>query len=163
MSRRSLEDLYFPPRFGCLEKFSVIYQGAVNAMRRLVEVEGVDAAQYAYATATSDPIRKWWAKWKKATLDRGTGHLCMRTILGGTCRRTSCGLTEIVALDHQSLWQRDGKPPLLVCQPYALRLDQMRELVKLANHYDLDVCVTAHSFWNAGDSILIEIERRHSR
>lgn len=39
----------------------------------------------------------------------------------------------------------------------------MRGLVEFADRYGLNVEVSAHSFWNAGDSLLIEIEATKNR
>jgi hypothetical protein len=158
MQNFSLEDCYFPPgRFSV--RGSAIYEETIKVLRKLVKAEGIDAAQSAYATAVSDSIRKNWAKCNQATLDGGKGHWCVRMLLGETCRRQICGPDEIPALSHGSFWRRDGKPPLLVSQPYGLDLEDLRELVEVSDRYAFDVHVTAHSFWNAGNSMLIEIGR----
>lgn len=97
MSKRSLEDIYFPARFGCLEKRSATYQKTVQILQTFVEAEGIDEAQYAYATVVSDLVRSRWAKKNKVTLDGRKGHWCVRKILGETCRQNICGPTGLAA------------------------------------------------------------------
>jgi len=158
MSNRSLEDRYFPPRFGDLEKRSAIYQEAVKTLRKLVEAEGTYAAQYAYATVVSDLIRQDWATHNKLTLyDKGS-HWCVRKLLGETCKRAICGPGDDFArLDHTSIWRTDSGGSVFVSQPYGLGSGDARKMVELEDRYGIQTHVSANrSFWNAGNSLLIE-------
>jgi hypothetical protein len=157
MSKPSLEDRYFPSRFGDLEKHSAIYQESVETLRKLVEAEGTEAAQYAYATVVSDLIRQEWAGWNRLKLyDKGS-HWCVKKLLGETCRRAICGPRDFAPLDHTSVWRREDGAFVYVSQPYGLYSSDARKIVELEDRYGIQTHVSANrSFWNAGNSLLIE-------
>jgi hypothetical protein len=64
------------------------------------------------------------------------------------------------ASDHDSLFDRDGKPAVFVTQPYSLGLEDLKDIVKYCEKYGLKVSISGLSWHFPGDTILIQYEKK---
>jgi hypothetical protein len=139
-----------------------LFREAVRALERLVEEEGLDTAERAFATAAWEKRREAFAK--RLRVKPTAGHVCLNRLVKGHCKGTGLMFPKCfwlpVANDHVSLWLRDGEPHVYVSQPYGLTLNDMRALVEFCDAHGLDAAVTAGSWHFPGETLLIEITRR---
>jgi hypothetical protein len=111
---------------------------------------GVDNQNKAQFTA-------WLAARGYRYSDRGQ---CVHWIARGGCHVAVCRETrsEHRWMDHVTGWTKDGKAALLLCQPYALRTDDIRDLMATAARFELDVTVHGDG-WYGNGTVAIELTR----
>lgn len=56
--------------------------------------------------------------------------------------------------DHGTRWLKDGRPHMLVGQPYQLEPEDLEELAALARDHDLDVWISTYPDWHYPGSVL---------
>lgn len=148
-------------RFGGPMHQSASYQRAVEALRLVAEEEGLDPAQRAVAEALSELRQAAWIK--RHGLEQSDGSIHWLELLG----RRPGGEEQLLRLpgdDHVSLWLKGGKPDVYVSQPYALGVDTLREMARMADDHGLDVHVDAKSsWWFPGHTLFIEWRRAHHK
>lgn len=67
-------------------------------------------------------------------------HLCPGWLRNGRCQGPSCpGTTTMGWRDHGTAWTRDGRPALLLGQPYALTSADARGLRALDNAFEVEI------------------------
>ncbi len=60
-----------------------------------------------------------------------------------------------IGLDHDSLWNKDGKPYLFTSEPYYIRKDELKSLITYCDQYDIDFQIDAESMYFPGHTIRI--------
>lgn len=60
-----------------------------------------------------------------------------------------------MALDHRTAWRRNGKPCLVISEPYFASKDELRELIAYCDTYGIDFQVDAESMYYPGHAIRI--------
>ena len=141
-------------RFG-LGEISMRYCEAVEAVRQLALAEGLDTAQRAFADAVADLSRERWVQSTGAKQSQAqVPH--WRRLLG---ERPNYGDSDDWE-DHNSLWNREGRPWAYVVQPYWLETDDLRQIVKRCDENELtaDVCSTL-SWHFPGHTELVVLRR----
>lgn len=94
---------------------------------------------------------------------KSSGKPCIHRLLGQkTClrsdvRRDGCWPP---AGDHVTLWLRDGKPAMLVSQPYGLRYEDLKATVEYAEENGLRVFIDAGLSWHYPSATLAVILTR---
>jgi hypothetical protein len=145
------------------------FRDAVKALEKLMEEEGRDKAERAFAAAVWEKRKEHYAK--ALGLKESGGHPCLARLIGKRCDqsqfylRTSheekyapCSLPA--ADDHASLWLKDGKPHSYVSQPYGMSPEDMRKLVKFCDEYGLTVNVNAWgSWWFPGHTLILQVRK----
>jgi len=130
------------------------YREAVDALRKL----DLDTAERAFAEAVHDQWAAEWLESRNVTLSRG--EQWVGPLLGKRGRYDDeGGVREHIpgCEDHISLWNKDGKPALFVCQPYHADVHQ---LVHWCEERGLRASVQARrSWWFPGSTLLIEVSR----
>lgn len=93
-------------------------------------------------------------------LTLSAGRVCLHRLAG----KRSCGEMDDMAcarlsraLDHGRLYLRDGKPALVVAEPYGLGTDALRLLLEYCAELKLVISIQAHSIWYPGETVWLEI------
>lgn len=134
------------------------YWKTVQVLTELLDMEGLDSVQRAYADAVqntiflnyaaNDQLQQSALPGDVASLNRG------HAIIAGRSVRLKCE-------DHSTLWLKDGKPYRYVTQPYKLEISSMRELVDYCDRNSLSVRVNAFQSWHfPGNSLMVELKKR---
>ena len=96
-----------------------------------------------------EALSGWKEGWEEVS-----SHACVTTLLGKQCPGWNC--LQVPGSDHESLWtRREGKEGwlyieadrVLVIQPWALGLDDMRGLVKFCDEHGLNFTLSGHSWY----------------
>jgi hypothetical protein len=106
-----------------------------------------------------------WAGW--LGLKRSGRRKCLASLVRARCMSACrpdldhplCALTHrnMTILDHLSIWNRDGRPAVLVAQPYGLRRDGLELLGQLEREHGLSVEVDALGWHYPGHVVRVEI------
>lgn len=139
------------------------YQQAVEALRSLIEHEGAQIANYAYAESVSEIRKREFGEIHVATLSEDS-HVCIHRLMGKPCARqdkphtVACNArNNIPASDHLSEWQKDGKTLFIVSQPYGMSFDSLKKTVLFCESNGLAVNISAESSWHfPGRTIAVE-------
>lgn len=138
-----------PSKF--MEKPSVFYKTAVAGLKKLLVTEGLEAVQAAYAESSHEEHRTEWQKYRGlkqgAFVQPSADYLLWEQPKGDR-------LLIVPHQDHASVWSKDGKPYILVSQPYDLELDDLREMVKLCDRHGFEVDITTHPGWHFPGQVL---------
>jgi hypothetical protein len=99
--------------------------------------------------------REEWAR--RLGLRPSRRHGCLRHLLGGRCNE---GHLQDGWLDHAELFTYEGRPAVLVSQPYGLTDRGVRKLAELAERHGLEVGVgiCGHGWYGHG-TLLVEVWR----
>ena len=60
-----------------------------------------------------------------------------------------------IGLDHNSLWNKDGKPYLFTSEPYYIQKDELKSLIEHCDQHDIDFQIDAESMYYPGHTIRI--------
>lgn len=157
-------------------KSSPLWKSAVGALRRLLEAEGTNGVESAYAEAVADRHEEDWIARRALKLHRG--HCCVNRLLGKRCQHgraylplgsgtlvvatQSAGTIEIPKGDHLSEWTHNGKTDVILSQPYGLTYKGIKETVAFCERYGLEASIdTWPSFHLPGAVLSVEYSRRH--
>lgn len=129
------------------------YRAAIKAIRDLMETEGADKADRAFAEVMTEKKKEDFAKRHGVT--RATGGICVRRLFGKRCTigypSDPFGTGHAClppGSDHISLWNKDGKASLLVSQPYGLAYRTLKEIMAYCEKYGLEVRIDANPCWH---------------
>src|SRR5215510_1126742 len=114
-------------------RFTIIESESISEMRERQFAE-------TYGITRSD---------QQACVDQLVGKSCL-----GNCPRIPAG-------DHLSLWNKDGKPFVIVSQPYRLLYDDLKETVKFCARYGLRAEISAWPSWHSPGQTLIVLYFRN--
>lgn len=133
------------------------YEEAVRLMRQW-STEPKRWLDRAYAEAIADSARDRWAEARK--VKRSGRHACFKTLLGKRCNGAGC--PRLAVNDHDTLWNGpDGKPKILLLQPYGLSVEHIAELHQYCEENGLEAAVcTFPSFHFPGAVLSIEVQRK---
>jgi len=142
------------------------YLAAIKALRDLIEAEGLNKANRAYAEASAETIQESFAKIEGAT--RAGGRMCMRRLLGKKCtvgypseiRDGASHECVPPGSDHVSLWNKDGKASMLVSQPYDLSYRTLKEMLAFCEDHGLEVDISTYPTWHFPGQVLGVIWRK---
>jgi hypothetical protein len=136
------------------------YVRAVEALEALLEELGQDAARRAYAEVI------WKAKLKLYQRSRGVElaedvHTCLHELKGHLCPIAGCHSPEIIpGQSHTSQWAKDGRPHVIVSQPYDFSFETMKETVRFCEAHRLRADVSAELAWHfPGAVVMVEYTR----
>jgi hypothetical protein len=99
-----------------------------------------------------------WAEWRHLRYcETGT---CLHWLARGRCGVRVCleNATNYRWMANSTGWTRNGKPHLLVCQPFGLGFEGLREIVAAAERFDLDVQIGGTG-WYGYHTTFIELIR----
>lgn len=94
---------------------------------------------------------------------KSSGKPCIHRLLAHkTCLRSDVRADGCwpPAADHVTLWLRDGKPAMLVSQPYGLRYEDLKATVEYAEENGLRVFIDAALSWHYASATLAVILTR---
>lgn len=106
------------------------------------------------AWAEKNGLRLTWPK-----------HRCLHWLRSGRCNVGHCDYVKntsdprYVWMDHVSCWNRDGRPAMLVCQPYGVSETDRLILDDIALAYDIDVQI-GPTGWYGHNTTFITLTRR---
>lgn len=131
------------------------YLRALGALRELLEAQGEDAVNRAYAEAVAETCYQLFAG---KGFKRSDGRLCVHRLLGKQCNLKDC---LPPSADHDTLWLQNGKPARYIMQPYGLTWDDMKKLVAFCESHKLKADVdTWPSFHFPGRVLSIHLSRQ---
>lgn len=135
------------------------YEAAVEALRRLLEAADANAVERAFAEVIGDHRRERWAK--VHGLRQSGGYQLIRRLAGASgCERCAGGDCRPPGADHDSLWNKDGKPAVFVTQPYRLSWDSMVRMVDYCRQHALEADISADRSWHfPGWTVAVEYRR----
>lgn len=126
------------------------YRAALEALRVLAQ-ENWDDAERACAEFMAEP---WEAAMKtKGITQRRTGHVCLSRLKGErrcpnnwshACNSPHC----IPGHDHSSEWVKEGKTHAIVCQPYGMSYEVLKQAVSFCEANGLRVDIDAYLAWH---------------
>lgn len=62
--------------------------------------------------------------------------------------------------DHSRLWIKEGRAFSYTFEPYGMSKERMEALNCYCDEHGLDYRLTGRSWWNPGDTLLIEVRRK---
>jgi hypothetical protein len=100
------------------------------------------------------------AEWAKARGLRSSHGQCLHWIARGRCAAGWCreNHTDHAWMDHATGWTKDGKPALLLCQPYQLGEEDFRDLLLVAERFNLKFSVHGCGWYGFG-TVAVELTR----
>lgn len=126
------------------------YESTVAALRALLDVEGVDAVQRAFAQTIYEQRHDRFMRRVDVKL-RPDPHVCVSRLLGRPCsdsRESPCWLS-IPANDHTAEWLTDsGITDCITTQPYSLSLTSLQQIVTFCETYGLDLMIDVDHSWH---------------
>lgn len=128
---------------------SADYRAAVKALRKVISEESFDQAQRAVAEAFHRPVKEGFIE--AYGFKESSGRPCLSRLLGGRCaypfhtRDKPCAPPS---RDHESIWLKDGKPVVLVNQPYGLGTRDIVSMANLCETHGLDVSIRSSVGWH---------------
>jgi excisionase family DNA binding protein len=136
---------------------SNLYLQVVEIIRMLIDHEGIDHAQRAFAQAAFLAIRSYVTSHLKP---RSGSHVCHHRLLGKKkCPDTfehPCDSPNFPGQDHISEWTRDGKTVKIISQPYGLSYETLRETVKYCEKHGLRADISPESWHFPGRTLRID-------
>lgn len=81
---------------------------------------------------------------------------CLHWIIRGRCAIQLCTAdrNQYDFMDHVTGWTRDGKPAVLICQPYGLHVDDIRQLADLHQEHGLKIRIDGTGWYGHGSTFL---------
>ena len=124
------------------------YEAAVKALA------GIPNPHLAFAEAVSDIRLCEWVKAQGVT--RAKGHICLAKLAGRKCPNERWSPpwedTDHRCLpkgsDHTSMWSRNGKPFLIVTQPYGLNSECLESMLASAKELGLKLWINGRPSWH---------------
>jgi hypothetical protein len=89
---------------------------------------------------------------------------CLHWLAKGRCAADYCDLCygRFDWLDHATGWTRDGKPYVLLGQPYSLSIEGLREIIACADQFNLNISINGRDWYGHG-TIAIELRRQDGK
>jgi hypothetical protein len=141
-------------------KQSEKYKQAVNAMANLAASEGVDAANRAYAEATTVLTKENYAKTRDVKPTHPY-HACPTRLLKLRCADSwdnPC-FEKVPSGDHVTEWKQGAQTKIITSEPYGLAFHQLRELVSYCDSSGLQADISADSWHFPGRTLLVEMRK----
>jgi hypothetical protein len=110
-----------------LQKQTPDTERAISALQKIFDHTSPRAAAATYATALNDRLLANWMKTEHVKQARG--RICVHRLTGKKCTQ-SLDCTP-PGTDHATLWSKNGKPAILVSQPYSFGM----EMSEMVNEY----------------------------
>lgn len=104
--------------------------------------------------------RKEWAARRK--LKQCRGRVCTCRLLGVRHRLVDYRNCLPPEADHCSLWNKDGRPEILLSEPYPISLNKVRAMVEFADQHGLCFHIHADGFWFPSQTLRIEWTRKEA-
>ena len=131
----------------------------LDLMKKLRESKEPDRI---FAEAIADRSRDAWKGRRR--LKETSGHPCFARLVGKRCHHIM-DLSESdkhlpcrpPCSDHLSMWLRDGKPAVLVSQPYQASGKDLHALLSLCAEHDVYCMVSSHSWYYPSATLFIEM------
>ncbi len=81
---------------------------------------------------------------------------CLHWLTRGMCAVAECraGRVSYQFMDHITGWTRNGSPALLVCQPYDLATDDLRDLVEVAEEWQVRIRIEGTRWYGYGTTFI---------
>jgi hypothetical protein len=144
---------------------SAKYQQAVAILRELLQAEGEDIANRAFAEAVYADRRKTYLKSGGVKMLRGT-HPCFYRLKKERCpdayshtEYPKCILRSPID-DHIYEFTKNGKTVSLVAQPYEITDEEIDKAVQFCKANDFRMKITASDSWHfPGKTLLVEFRR----
>jgi formate-dependent nitrite reductase cytochrome c552 subunit len=116
-----------------------------------------------FAEACSERMQRAWEKMHR--IREAGGHPCFSRLVGKRCgdtvmkskvgdNRPPC---RPPCADHLSMWIRDGKPAVLVSQPYQAYGKDLSDLMSLCVRFDVRCVISSSSWYYPSGTLLIEM------
>ena len=125
------------------------------AMRELRELGCQEACGRAYGEATKEAAEREFAKSYGVKRAR---HACIHRLCGRVCgfsRQRVCHCSP-PGSDHGTMWLKNGKPFMFVCQPYTMGTIAMAEAVTFAKANGLEIEIrTNDAFYFPGMAFMV--------
>lgn len=95
-----------------------------------------------------------WAEAQKVRYSPRAG--CLHWISTGRCNVQLCmeDRNSYNFMDHVTGWTRAGKPAVLVCQPYGLHGDDIRQLTELSTAWPVEVQIDGTGWYGHGTTFV---------
>jgi hypothetical protein len=142
-------------------KQSEKYKQAVTAMANLAASEGVDAANRAYAEATTEFTKENYAKSHHVKQANENYHVCPTRLTKLRCTstlRNPC-FEKVPSGDHVTEWKQGRQTKIITSEPYGLAFHQLRELVSFCDSSGLQADISADSWHFPGRTLLVEMRK----
>jgi hypothetical protein len=108
-------------------------------------------------SARADEARmKAWGK-ARGVVQAHPTYPCLHWLTKGRCAFACCQPPHW--MDHTTAWKYDGKPAMLICQPYHIYDSDMREIIDVVSKFDVDVSIHGAGFYGYGTAC-IELHSR---
>lgn len=133
------------------DKPSPLYKKAVSILQEVQKIEG--SAARVCAEVIHDQILQAFIK--RNGLKPSNGARCVSRLLGKQCKYSLHPCTP-PAVDHISLWNKDGKPHVYVSQPYAISWKNLQQIVDYCREHGLQAQISAESWHFPGQTVLLE-------
>jgi hypothetical protein len=138
------------------------YISAVIALRKLLEEEGENSVNQAFAETISE-TRKFEFGKGRGVLESSRGHTCIFALQGKKCPggEKCSGSATIPASDHCSTWKRDGQVSHIISQPYYLGYEDLVRTMMFCEKYNLEVNINSSESWHfPGRTLNLEFTRK---
>jgi hypothetical protein len=144
---------------------SAKYRQAVAILRELLQAEGEDVANRAFAEAVSDDRKTAFLKSGGVKMVRGKPP-CFYRLKKESCPDahsqadySKCVLRSPIA-DHIYEFTKNGKTHSLVAQPYEITHEEIDKAVQFCKANDFRMKITASDSWHfPGKTLLVEFRR----
>lgn len=158
---RTFNNLYFPePR--CGRHTSDEQRALVDDLDRRARRIGIRNDGWPYGPNIHVPARVALLDWAETERVRYSPRgRCLHWISRGRCAVSVCDehRQRHSWMDHVTGWTRDGKPAVLVAQPYHVSATERMELTRIGVEWNLDVRV-ATTGWYGFDTRFVELRPR---
>lgn len=137
------------------------YLEAVDALRKLLDEQGLDVVTRAYAEAAWESARTQYAE-REGIKERSGSHVCVERLLGKRCPGEDHlnSPFDIPGSDHSSEWVKDRKTHAIVSQPYSFSYETMLKTVKFCEENGLRADISAERAWHFPGRVLMVAYKR---
>ena len=147
-------------RFVGTREQSPLYRKACSVMSQLACEESEDSANRAFAEVTERARMEAWAK--AHGVRKSNGHICINRITGKRCEKHCAGIRppSARASENVSLWLQNGKPSVLVSQPYRLTMTDLKEIIAFCEEHGVVFRIGAKDSWKfPGNTIMMTFRK----
>jgi hypothetical protein len=119
-----------------------------------------EQVECAYAEAFAESSEKHWIEREGVTATEA--HPCLYRLAGRACPKTRDTEDECLpaGFDHTTMWNKNGKPHIILTQPYHISPDSMMNWQRLCNQLGLSFWIsTSPSFHYPGRVLSVEFKR----
>lgn len=143
-----------------VEKPSELYTNTITVLSTLLEIEGLDTVNRAFADVANSEIRY---QQTKGLHKRQQSHVCVSRLQGKSkCPNSPenpCFSPDFPGKDHVTEWVKEGKTVKIISQPYYLSFEDMKKLIQYCDKNGLRADISAHSWHFPGRTILIDLSK----